>query len=99
MCEVGPRPAPLQTPKKETQGETVGCKYKPLPLQGSVLLEIVTAEKMAELRRGEAGGEEESQLSRSKFKDHIERSNRAADSLTECLGFFHTVEHATNQCV
>lgn len=34
-----------------------------------------------------------------KFKDHMERSNRATDSLTECLGFFHTVEHATKQCV
>lgn len=41
----------------------------------------------------------ESQPSRSELKDHIEKSNRAADSLTECLGFFHTVEHATKQCV
>lgn len=51
--------------------------------------------------QGEEGscGEEESELSRSEFKDHMERSNRAADSSTECLGFFHTVEHATKQCV
>lgn len=97
---MGPRPAPLHAPKKESRDEIVGCKYKPLPLQGSILPELVRKWLRAEAgRRREAGGEEESQLSRSKFKDHIERSNRAADSLTECLGFFHTVEHATKQCV
>lgn len=62
------------------------------------------AEKMAELIGGGRGRGgrlvgNKSQLSRSKFKDHIKRSNRAADSLTECLSFFHTVEHATKQCV
>lgn len=59
------------------------------------LLELVATEKMAV----SWGGDEECQLSWSEFKDRIERSNRAADSLTECLGFFHTVEHATKQCV
>ena len=44
---MGPHPAPLHTPKKQTKDEIVGCKYKPVPLQGIILLELVTAEKMA----------------------------------------------------
>lgn len=44
---MGPRPAPLYTPEKQTTDEIVGCKCKPFPLKGSILLDLVTAEKMA----------------------------------------------------
>lgn len=75
----------------------LGVVHTNLPSPRKHLPEARGSKLQAEWGRREEGGcgEEVSELSRSEFKDRMEKSNRAADSSTECLGFFHTVEHAT----
>lgn len=85
----------LSTPPREEKDETAGCKYKPLPLHGSIPPGASGSwENGCELRwgRGVTTGQVWVQRLHRKVK-------QSCWQLNWMLGIFHTVEHATKQCV